>query len=177
MIITMASVSLDGFFEGPGHDISWHHMDDELHDHINTELATMSAFLDGRRTHELMLQVWPHGDENTDWPQKQRDFAPIWRDVRKIVYSRTREFTEWNSETRREVDPDEVRALPGDNMVGGADLLQTFFELDLVDEVRLYVNPVAIGSGTPFFRKPNALALKGTRAFGVGVVLLTYGRR
>ncbi|SER82311.1 Dihydrofolate reductase [Lentzea xinjiangensis] len=177
MITTMASVSLDGFFEGPGHDIGWHHMDDELHDHINAELATMSAFLDGRRTHELMLEAWPHGDENPDWPQKQREFAPIWRDVRKIVYSRTREFTEWNTETRREVDPDEIRSLPGDSMVGGPDLLQTFFELDLVDEIRLYVNPVAIGRGTPFFRKPTALALKSTRAFGVGVVLLTYGRR
>jgi dihydrofolate reductase len=177
VIITMASISLDGFFEGPGHDISWHHMDDELHDHINTELAAMTTFLDGRRNHELMREAWPHAAENPDYSQKMRDFAPIWLNTPKIVYSRTREFTEYHSETRREVDPGEIRNLPGDSMVGGNDLLQTFFEHDLIDEIRLYVNPIAIGSGTPFFRKPNALALKGTRAFGVGVVLLTYGRR
>ncbi|WP_223165867.1 dihydrofolate reductase family protein [Lentzea indica] len=163
MIITMASISLDGFFEGPGHDISWHEMSEDLHDYINADLATMSTFLDGRRTHELMLEAWPHAEDNPDFTRSMLEFAPIWRNVRKIVYSRTREFTEWNSETRREVDPDEIRNLPGDSMIGGPDLLQTFFALDLVDEIRLYVNPVAIGGGTPFFRKPNALALKGTR--------------
>jgi len=177
MIITMASISLDGFFEGPGHDIGWHHMSEELHSHINAELAKMSTFVDGRRNHELMLQAWPHAEDNPDWPQAMLDFAPIWRDKRKIVYSRTRQFTDWNTETRTEVDPDEIRNLPGDTMVGGNELLQTFFEHDLVDEVRLYVNPVAIGAGTPFFRKPNALALKSTRAFDVGVVELVYGRR
>lgn len=176
MIITMASVSLDGFFEGPGHDISWHHMSEDMHDYINADLASMSQLLDGRRTHELMLEAWPHAEDNPDFTQKMREFAPIWRDVRKIIYSRTRTFTEWNSETRTEVDPDEVRNLPGDSMVGGPNLLETFFEHDLVDEIRLYVNPVAIGGGTPFFKKPNALALKGTRAFDSGVVLLTYGR-
>jgi riboflavin biosynthesis pyrimidine reductase len=62
-------------------------------------------------------------------------------------------------------------------MVGGAQLVGSFFELDLIDEVRLYLNPVAIGAGTPFFKKPNALALKSTKAFGNGVVELIYGRR
>ncbi|MFJ8959526.1 dihydrofolate reductase family protein [Lentzea sp. NPDC102401] len=177
MIITMASVSLDGFFEGPGHDIGWHHMSDELHRHINDELAKMTTFVDGRRNHELMLRAWPHAEDHLDWPQPMLDFGPIWRDTPKIVYSRTRQFTEWNTETRTEVVPAEIKALPGDAMIGGNELLQTFFEHDLIDEIRLYVNPVAIGAGTPFFRKPNALALKGTRAFDNGVVLLTYGRR
>ncbi|SEQ35360.1 dihydrofolate reductase family protein [Lentzea albida] len=177
MISTMASVSLDGFFEGPDHDIDWHHMNDELHGHINAELAKFGTFVNGRRNHELMLGAWPHAEDHPEWPQAMRDFAPIWRNARKIVYSRTKHFTDWNSETRTEVDPDEIRRLPGDVMVGGNELLQTFFEHDLVDEVRLYLNPVAIGAGTPFFRKPNALALKSTRAFGNGVVELIYGRR
>ncbi|WP_330277362.1 dihydrofolate reductase family protein [Lentzea sp. NBC_00516] len=177
MIITMASVSLDGFFEDPDHDIGWHHMSDELHSHVNAELAKMSRFLNGRRNHELMLQAWPHAEDNPGWPRAMLDFAPIWRDMPKIVYSRTRRFTDWNTETRTEVVPDEIRKLEGDSMVGGNELLQTFFEHNLVDEIRLYVNPAAIGGGTPFFQKPNALALKGTRAFDNGVVLLTYGRR
>ncbi|MEU7476064.1 dihydrofolate reductase family protein [Lentzea sp. NPDC042327] len=176
MIITMASVSLDGFMEGPGHDISWHRVDEELHGHFNTELARMSRFIDGRRNHETMLAAWPHTGEHPEWPPSMHEFGRIWREMPKIVYSRTLDTTAWNTVVRREVDPDEIRALPGDSMVGGAQLVGTFFEHDLVDEVRLYVNPVALGAGTPFFTRPKTLALKSTRAFGNGVVELVYGR-
>ncbi|MCR3751026.1 dihydrofolate reductase family protein [Lentzea californiensis] len=176
MIITMASVSLDGFMEGPGHDISWHVVDDELHEHFNTGLARMTRFIDGRRSHETMLETWPHTDDHPEWPQPMHDFGRIWRDMPKIVYSRTLDTTEWNTTVKREVVPDEIRALAGDSMVGGAQLVGSFFEHDLIDEVRLYLNPVAIGEGTPFFKKPIALALESTRAFGTGVVELIYGR-
>ncbi|MDT7785443.1 MAG: hypothetical protein QOF58_3862 [Pseudonocardiales bacterium] len=177
MIITMTSISLDGFMEGPDHDISWHHVDAEMHEHFNAELARMSRFVDGRRNHETMLEAWPHTDEHPEWPRPMHDFGKIWRAMPKVVYSRTLDTTEWNTEVKREIDPDEVRAWPGDSMVGGAQLVGSFFELDLIDEVRLYLNPVAIGAGTPFFKKPNALALKSTKAFGNGVVELIYGRR
>ena len=177
MIITMASISLDGFVEGPGRDISWHIVDDEMHEHFNTGLARMSRFIDGRRNHETMLEAWPHTDEHPEWPQPMHDFGRIWRDMPKIVYSRTLATAEWNTVVKREIDPDEIRALPGDSMVGGSQLVGSFFEHDLIDEVRLYLVPTAIGEGTPFFKKPIALALKSTRAFGTGVVELVYGRR
>ncbi|MET9628788.1 dihydrofolate reductase family protein [Lentzea sp. NPDC006480] len=177
MIITMTSISLDGFMEGPDHDISWHHVDDEMHEHFNEELAKMSRFVDGRRNHETMLAAWPHTDEHPEWPRPMHDFGKIWRAMPKIVYSRTLDTAEWNTEVKREIDPDEVRSWPGDSMVGGAQLVGSFFELGLIDEVRLYLNPVAIGAGTLFFKKPNALALRSTRAFGNGVVELIYGRR
>lgn len=177
MIITMASVSLDGFMEGPGHDISWHVVDDEMHEHFNSELARMSRFIDGRRNHETMLEAWPHTDDHPEWPQPMHDFGRIWRDMPKIVYSRTLETTDWHTTVKREIVPDEIRALPGDSVVGGAQLVGSFFEHDLIDEVRLYLNPVAIGEGTPYFKKPIALALKSTRAFKTGVVELIYGRR
>ena len=47
-IVLMMSVSLDGFFEGPDHDLSWHLVDDELHTHFNEQLAAMGTFLHGR---------------------------------------------------------------------------------------------------------------------------------
>jgi dihydrofolate reductase len=177
MIITMASISLDGFMEGPDHDISWHHVDDEMHEYFNVELARMSRFIDGRRNHETMLAAWPHTDDHPEWPKPMHDFGRIWREMPKIVYSRTLETADWNTVVKREIDPDELRNLPGDSMVGGSQLVGSFFEHDLIDEVRLYVNPVAIGAGTPFFKKPNALALKSTRAFDIGVVELIYGKR
>ncbi|MGY1857567.1 hypothetical protein [Modestobacter sp. SYSU DS0290] len=48
---------MDGCFEGPDRDLSWHMVDDELHAHVNEQLATMSAFLEGRVSYELMEAV------------------------------------------------------------------------------------------------------------------------
>jgi dihydrofolate reductase len=182
-IIVSTSVSLDGYFEGPGHDLSWHRVDDEVHAYFNEDLAPMSVFLDGRVTHELMASVWPTADEDPDASPRMAEFARIWRDKPKIVFSRTLEDTRWNTTVRREVDPAEIRELQaqpgGDMVVGGADLVDTFRRLDLIDEYRIFVHPVLAGAGTPFFRRADVLTsleLLETRTFGNGVVLLRYGR-
>jgi dihydrofolate reductase len=102
----------------------------------------------------------------------------------KIVFSRTLERADWNTAVRHEVDPPgEIRALqrePGGDMVmGGADLADTFRRLDLIDEYRLYVNPVLLGGGRRFFgpaEAPGDLRLVEARTFGNGVVLLRHER-
>ena len=182
-ILVSTSVSLDGYFEGPGHDLSWHRVDEEVHAYFNEYLAPMSVFLDGRVTHELMASVWPTADEDPDASPRMAEFARIWRDKPKIVFSRTLEDTRWNTTVRREVDPAEIRDLQaqpgGDMVVGGANLVDTFRRLDLIDEYRIFVHPVLAGAGTPFFRQADALTsleLLETRTFGNGVVLLRYGR-
>jgi dihydrofolate reductase len=88
-IVVQMMLSLDGCFEGPDHDISWHQVDEELHAHFNEQLATMSAFLEGRVSYELMEAFWPTADQDPENPPTMRDFAGIWRAVPKIVYSRT----------------------------------------------------------------------------------------
>ena len=84
------------------------------------------------------------------------EFARIWLDMPKFVFSRTGGSTDWNTTVVREVDPEEIRRLQaepgGDMVVAGADLADTFRRLDLIDEYRLYVNPILLGSGTPMFR-------------------------
>ena len=178
------SVSLDGYFEGPGHDLSWHLVDEELHAHFNDSLAAMSVFLDGRRTHELMASFWPAMAEDPAAEPVLAEFGRIWVDKPKIVFSRTLEDTRWNTTVRREVDPAEVRALQaepgGDMVVGGAELVDSFRRLDLIDEYRIFVHPVLVGAGTQLFRDADALTsleLLETKTFGNGVVLLRYGRR
>jgi dihydrofolate reductase len=178
-IVYGMSVSLDGFMAGPGGDLSWHHVDEELHQHFNEQLGAMSAFLDGRVTYELMVGFWPTADEDPDAPPAVREFAGIWRDMRKLVFSRTLERAEWGSEVVREVVPAEIARLKeeagGDLALGGARLASTFLELGLVDEVLLYVNPVVLGGGEPMFRGTvPELTLLETRRFGNGVVLLRY---
>ena len=182
-IILMMSVSLDGFFEGPNRELDWQLVDDELHAHFNDQLSTMGAFLDGRVTYELMAGFWPTADTDPSSTGPMVEFARIWRDMPKIVYSRTLERAEWNTTIVRDVIVDEVlelKAQPGGDLVlGGADLAATFMRLALVDEYRLYVHPVVIGRGKPLFRASDAkisLELAETRTFGNGVVLLRYQR-
>jgi dihydrofolate reductase len=180
-IVVQMMLSLDGFSEGPDADLSWHRVDDELHAHFNEHLATMSAFVEGRVTYELMEAVWPTADQDPQYPPVMQEFAGIWRAVPKIVFSRTLRQVGPNAMLRAEVDPDEIRALKqqpgGDMTLGGVDLVETFRRLDLVDEYRLYVNPVVVGRGRRLFETADDqldLELVETRRFGNGVVLLRY---
>ncbi|MEU2247107.1 dihydrofolate reductase family protein [Streptomyces sp. NPDC019224] len=180
-IVYWMSMSLDGFIEGPHRNIDWHVVDDELHRYFNDQLAGMGAMLDGRVTHQLMAGFWPTADQDPADAGPTAEFAPLWRDTPKYVYSRTLEHADWNTTIVRDVVPEEVRALKertdGDLALGGADLAASFAALDLIDEYRVYVQPVLIGRGKPMFpteETRTALRLLGTRAFGNGVVELRY---
>ena len=180
-IILQMSVSLDGYFEGPRHELDWQLVDDELHQHFNDQLRGMGAFLEGRRTHQLMADFWPTPDSDPESTLPMVEFAGIWRDMPKIVYSRTLERADWNTTLVREVVPEDVRALKaqpgGDLALGGAELAATFMSHGLLDELRIYVHPVLIGRGRPLFPEWDvkaSLRLEETRTFGSGVVLLRY---
>jgi dihydrofolate reductase len=182
-IVLMMSVSVDGYFSGPNGELDWHRVDDEVHAHFNEVLGAMAAFLDGRRTYELMAAFWPTADRDPSSTPPMVDFARIWRDMPKVVYSRTLDHADWNSTVVREVIPEEVRELKdrfdGHLALGGAELARTFRELDLIDEYRLYVHPVLIGRGKPLFGPTDErrdLSLAETRTFGNGVVLLRHQR-
>lgn len=182
-IIAAMSVSLDGFISGPDGQIEWHRVDDELHAHFNEKLSAMGGFIDGRVTYELMAEFWPTADEDPAATPMVAEFARIWRDMPKLVYSRTLQRAGWNTTIVRGVDPDEVKALKaepgGDLALGGAGLLASFMRHDLIDEYRLYVNPIVLGRGKPMFPDSDTqltLRLADTRTFGNGVVLLRYER-
>src|SRR5687767_11305828 len=115
----------------------------------------MGAFLEGRRTYELMEAHWPTADEDPDASAPEREFARIWRGMPKVVYSRTLATAGPNATIVRDVVAEEVRALKasarGDLVVGGPDLAASFRRLGLVDEYRVYVHPVLLGRGRPMF--------------------------
>lgn len=182
-VILFAQVSLDGFFEGPNKEIGWHMVDDELHAHVNAELEAMGAFLSGRVTYELMAGFWPTADADPGSPPPIKEFARIWRDMPKVVYSRTLTSAGWNTTIAREVVRGEVEELKlrarGDLVVGAGDLGAAFMSQDLIDQYRIYVHPIQIGEGKRLFPPSKAkvlLRLAGTRTFGNGVVLLRYER-
>ena len=179
----MLSVSLDGYFEGPNGELDWQLVDDELHQHFNEVLGAMGAFLSGRVTYELMAGFWPTADEDPASTKPMVEFARIWREMPKIVYSTTLDHADWNATVVRDVVPAEVLKLKeqpgGDLALGGADLAAAFMRYDLIDEHRLYVHPVLIGRGKRLFEPSDAkvdLRFAETRSFGSGVVLLRYER-
>ena len=182
-VVMHIGCSIDGYIEGPDHDISWHRVDAELHQHMNDVLRGAGAFLEGRVTWELMAAYWPAAADDPDSSPVERDFARIWLDMPKYVFSRTLESAGWGSTVVRDVDPDHVRALKaehdGDLVVGGPHLADAFRRHDLIDAYRLYVHPVVLGRGTPAFFPHDAQApteLVESRAFGNGVVMLHHRR-
>ncbi|WP_395402765.1 hypothetical protein ACHMXB_03360 [Arthrobacter sp. UC242_113] len=76
-IILMMPVSVDGFFEGLDRDISWHLVDDELLRSLNERFRTMSAFMSGRITHELMAGYWPTAGQDPGLSAPMAEFAGI----------------------------------------------------------------------------------------------------
>jgi len=177
------SVSLDGFIEDVDGDISWSFPDEELHKHFNDREANTGTHLYGRRLYENMAAYWPTADEDPSAPEHVKEYARIWRDKPKIVFSTTLEQVEWNSRLVREDIAEEVRRLkeqPGKDMsVAGAGIALTFMQLDLIDEYELYVHPVILGGGKPMFGPLEDridLQLVETHTFGSGVVLLRYQR-
>jgi len=180
-VVLGMSMSIDGFMEGPDRGLEWQLVDEELHQFFNDRLRGMGAFVNGRVTHELMAAFWPTADQQPGAAPQMVEFAGIWREMPKIVYSRTLTTTEWHTTVIREFDPEEVRALKaepgGDLALGGAEVAGLFIEHGLVDEYLIYVHPVLLGEGNPLFpssKTRHRLDLVETRTFGSGVVLLHY---
>ena len=182
-VILFVQVSLDGFFEGPNKEIDWHLSGDDLLAHVDEVLAPAGGFLSGRVTYEMMAAFWPTADADPASPPHVKAFAPIWREMPKVVYSKTLTSAGWNTTISRDVVREEVLALKaaarGDLVVGGGDLGAAFMAQDLIDEYRIYVHPVLIGRGAPLFPPADEaypLRLVETRTFGNGVVLLRHQR-
>ena len=88
-VIYSMSVSLDGFIETPGRDLDWVVIDEELHRYFNDEARDQAAFLYGRRMYQLMAGYWPTADDDPAIPAYMAEWAAIWREKPKVVFSRT----------------------------------------------------------------------------------------
>ncbi len=180
VIFTM-SVSVDGFIETASGDISWGSPDPELRDHFIDRESTIDTHLYGRRLYETMVSYWPTADENPSALKFDIEYARIWKEKRKIVFSKTLAQVGGNCQLFRGNISEEInklKAQPGKDMfVGGPNLASTFMELSLIDEYWLYVQPIILGGGKPMFphlRDRINLNLIETHRFGSGVVVLKF---
>jgi uncharacterized protein YndB with AHSA1/START domain/dihydrofolate reductase len=181
IVIYSMGVSLDGYIAGPDGAIDWTAPDEELMRFHNEQTRQLGAHLCGRGLYEDMLPWETAGEER--WDQNGREFARIWKALPKVVFSSTLEKVEGNArlatgDVAEELEA--VRARSGkDVSVGGAGFSSTLVELNLIDEYRLFVSPVVLGGGTPYFPVLDRrldLELVETRTFGGRVVYLRYRR-
>lgn len=181
-VIYAMMVSLDGFVAGPNGELDWHLVDEELHRHFNERESIIDMHLYGRGVYETMVDYWPTADEDpSSTPEYMVEYARIWREKPKVVFSKTLAKVDWNSRLVRDHIADEVMKLknePGHYMtVGGATLASSFLRYGLIDEFWMYVNPVVIGSGFPVFRDLQHIKnfqLIDTYTFKTGIVQLRY---
>jgi dihydrofolate reductase len=179
-LIYSMGVSLDGFIAGPGGEIDWSAPDEELHRFHNQQARETGAHLYGRRLYEEMV-YWETADERPSAPDQELEFARIWKATPKIVFSKTLDQVEGNARLVTDSAAEEVARLkqqPGKDLaVGGAGLASTFMKLGLIDEYRLFISPVVLGGGTPYFPPLDErinLELVETRTFGSRVVYVRY---
>lgn len=176
------SVSLDGFAADTAGRLDWVRIDDDLHEAFNAEARSASLFIYGRRMYELMTAYWPTAQDDSGATPAMLDFARIWGPKPKLVASTTLTAVDWNSTLLRGDVAREVARLRGELdaeiSVGGPTIAAPLLREGLVDDIRLYLQPVVLGDGLPFF-PPDLrldLGLVEQRRFDSGVVLLRYQR-
>ncbi|HLH14174.1 MAG TPA: dihydrofolate reductase family protein [Solirubrobacteraceae bacterium] len=180
-VVYSLSVSLDGFIAAPDGAIDWSVPDDELFAFHHQRVKETGVQLCGRRLYETM-DYWETVDEG-GLEAEEAAFARTWRALPKVVFSTTLQSVAGNARLAAGGVEEEVARLrreqDGDIGVGGAGLARACMELDLVDEWRLFVNPVLLGGGTPFFpalQRRVGLELLETRTFASRIVYVRYGR-
>jgi dihydrofolate reductase len=172
-------VTLNGYFEGPNKDITWHKHGAEENAYAVEMLKSDNTLLFGRVTYELMASYWPTPSAIKNDPI----VAEGMNNADKIVFSRTLKKLEWNNtrlvKDNIEEEIKKMKQMPGKNMtlLGSGSILTQFAQQGLIDEYQIMVDPVVLGDGTPIFKgikHPLNLKLTTTKTFRTGVVLLCY---
>jgi dihydrofolate reductase len=182
-LVVSEFLTLDGVMEDPGgaEDFKYggwslEYFNDEYLRFKYDELLTSGALLLGRVTYEIFAEAWPsHTDPN--------DFADCMNSMPKFVVSNSLNQLHWkNSQLIKGDIVEQVKKLkqqPGKDILvaGSGQLVRTLLQHDLVDEFRLMIHPVVLGTGKRLFKDVNemkTLTLREAKAFRSGVVVFIY---
>jgi len=175
-ILLDLAVTLDGYIEGENGEVDWCIMEPEMN--FADFLRQIDTIFYGRKSYEL----WGEYSPGKDADQEEKELWEIIDSKRKYVFSRTQQNTEGkaiyiNDNILEEVH--KIKSQPGKDiwLYGGASLITTFVNHNLVDEYRLSVHPIILGKGKPLFidiQQRVGLKLMETKTFPSGVVQLIY---
>jgi dihydrofolate reductase len=172
-------VTLDGYYEGPNQDISWHNVDEEFNEFAIEQLSDTDTLLFGRKTYDMMAAYWPTEAAKTDDPV----VSGFMNSLQKVVFSKSLPKADWENTTLvREKVEDEIgrlKAQPGGDIAifGSSGLAAELATAGLIDEYRIMVNPVVLGQGSSLLAgigRMLKLRLTKSRTFKSGNVLLYY---
>jgi dihydrofolate reductase len=175
-IIVFTNVSLDGYFEAPGHDISGFKQDSEAFS--TSQGDPVDALLFGHRTYEMM-KFWATPQAQAAMP----DIARFMVETPKWVASHTPFDPQWENVTVLSGDVSggvkKLKSQPGGTILifGSNTLCVSLLQAGLLDELQIVVNPVLFGEGTPLFKgllQKADLSFQNARPFKSGSVMLTY---
>ncbi|MDC5696049.1 dihydrofolate reductase family protein [Intrasporangium calvum] len=182
-LIYAANISLDGFLEDEAGAFDWSVPAEAVHAFWNEHERHIGTSLYGRRMYETMA-VWERDDWLADEPPVVREYAEIWRDADKVVYSSSlTDVTTARTRIERQFEPEAVRRLKEDSdadlSIGGAAIAAEAFRHGLVDECVLLLCPVLVGGGKPALPQGQRLDLDliDHGRFDNGVVHVRYAVR
>ncbi len=181
MLIYSMNVSADGYIADRAGEIGWTVPDDEQFLFHIAQIRELGGYLCGRRLYETMLP-WETDPSMRD-SEPGAAFADGWCAIPKVVFSRTLDSVQGNARLAEASVAEEAAAAlvatDKDVSIGGAGLAAQAIELGLVDELRMFRNPVVVGGGTPFLPPVSEhirLELVETRTFGSRVIFERYAR-
>jgi dihydrofolate reductase len=175
-VVLQMSITLDGYVAGPGGDGDWGLPDEDpdVRAWKVTSVRQAGTHIMGRVTYEQMAAYWPTATN---------DYAAPMNNIPKVVFSRTLPTAGWaTSRIARGDLTEEIAALKSESggdifAHGGATFVQALSRLGLIDEYRLIIHPVALGSGLPLFKdlpRPLRLDLAEAKHFPGGTVIHVY---
>ncbi len=177
--------SVDGFIEGPNGELDWAMADDdETWREMNDTLDSVDTIILGRRMYPAYEQTWLELLKNPTGTKNENAYAQRADKIPHIVLSKTLDKVAWNT-TRIVRDVEEIQKMnekPGKDMLafGGANLVSNLMNMDLIDELRLMVNPLILGAGKALFKdvpKRHDLRLLRVKQLKSGKIGLTYSTR
>jgi dihydrofolate reductase len=161
-LIAWEMITLDGYFAGPNGELDWHVVDEEFHRYAIDMLNSADLLIFGRVTYDLMASYWPTEHARTTDPV----VAGKMNDLPKVVLSQEALAMKWQpTQLLTKIDPEDIsrwKQQPGKDLVilGSGSLVQALTDLNLIDEYRLIVSPIVLGSGKPLFKDVNKRKLK-----------------
>jgi dihydrofolate reductase len=165
--------SLDGYVD---HDHEAFAPDVALFRHFIGQAQRLTGSIYGRRLYELM-HYWD--EDQPEWTQDEQDFAHAWRAQHKWVVSRSLTSIGPNATLVAKNMETVIRRLKaeltGEIEVGGPNLARSLTDLGLIDEYQIFLHPVVLGQGTPFFAGPRPrLSLVSSERIGADAIRLVY---
>lgn len=181
-LIYSMGVSIDGYAEDAEGDFDWAAPDDEVHALANQQACEASAFVYGRRMYDTLDDYWMRAAQDDDRPRVEAEFAEAYAATPRYVVSDSlaaaRNGATLVPRTAARTTVEHLKAESGTHVdIGGPTFAATL--VDLIDEFRMWVNPVVVGAGRPFFPAGAGqldLRLVECREFPSGALWLRYRR-